>query len=65
MKMKNLFLLPALCAALATLNLQPSTAFAQPVTQVAAGRYLSLFLKSDGSLWGMGDNEYGQLGDGT
>jgi alpha-tubulin suppressor-like RCC1 family protein/uncharacterized membrane protein len=25
----------------------------------------SLFLKSDGSLWGMGCNGYGQLGDGT
>jgi alpha-tubulin suppressor-like RCC1 family protein len=29
----------------------------------AAGH--SLFLKSDGSLWGMGLNWYGQLGDGT
>ena len=27
--------------------------------------YHSLFLKSDGSLWGMGYNDYGQLGDGT
>ena len=25
----------------------------------------SLFLKSDGSLWAMGYNTYGQLGDGT
>jgi alpha-tubulin suppressor-like RCC1 family protein len=25
----------------------------------------SLFVKSDGSLWGMGNNEFGQLGDGT
>jgi Regulator of chromosome condensation (RCC1) repeat len=25
----------------------------------------SLFVKSDGSLWGMGDNTQGQLGDGT
>ena len=25
----------------------------------------SLFLKSDGSLWAMGCNGYGQLGDGT
>ena len=28
-------------------------------------QYHSLFLKNDGSLWGMGDNSYGQLGDGT
>ena len=35
-----------------------------PVTQVSAGTDHSLFLKSDGSLWGMGDNSYGQLGIG-
>lgn len=33
--------------------------------QIAAGNNHSLFLKSDGSLWGMGENDYGQLGDGT
>ncbi len=41
------------------------TSGAQPVTQIAAGGYHSLFLKSDGSLWAMGFNGYGQLGDGT
>ena len=50
-----------LCAAM----LQAVTSGAQPVTTVAAGGEHSLFLKSDGSLWAMGDNEYGQLGDGT
>ncbi|MDE3066534.1 MAG: hypothetical protein KGJ60_03185 [Verrucomicrobiota bacterium] len=35
------------------------------VTNVAAGYYHSLFLKSDGSLWGTGGNFEGQLGDGT
>jgi len=35
------------------------------VTAIAAGSYHSLFLKSDGSLWAMGNNTYGQLGDGT
>jgi alpha-tubulin suppressor-like RCC1 family protein len=35
------------------------------VTAIAAGRGHSLFLKSDGSLWAMGDNDAGQLGDGT
>src|SRR5580704_4338737 len=34
------------------------------VTKIAAGGYHNLFLKSDGSLWAMGYNEYGQLGDG-
>jgi alpha-tubulin suppressor-like RCC1 family protein len=38
---------------------------ATTVTNIAAGAYHSLFLKFDGSLWAMGDNSYGQLGDGT
>ena len=52
---------------LSTLNLQPSIALAQPVTNIAAGSrsYHSLFLKSDGSQWAMGWNIYGQLGNGT
>jgi alpha-tubulin suppressor-like RCC1 family protein len=29
---------------------------------IAAGYKHSLFIKSDGSLWGMGDNEFGQIG---
>jgi alpha-tubulin suppressor-like RCC1 family protein len=35
------------------------------VTNIAANGLSSLFLKSDGSLWGMGRNTEGQLGDGT
>ncbi len=35
------------------------------MTKVAAGSVHSLFLKSDGSLWAMGWNSHGQLGDGT
>src|ERR1035437_5465579 len=35
------------------------------MTYIAAGYYHSLFLKSDGSLWGMGANGAGNLGDGT
>ena len=31
---------------------------------MSAGRDFSLFVKTDGSLWGYGSNEYGQLGDG-
>src|SRR4051812_49420126 len=33
-------------------------------SNVAAGYYHSLFLKSDGTLWAMGYNSAGQLGDG-
>ena len=39
--------------------------FGQAVTKIAAGSGHSLFLKSDGSFWGMGDNYYGGLGNGT
>jgi alpha-tubulin suppressor-like RCC1 family protein len=39
---------------------------AQPVvTNIAAGLYHSLFIMSDGSLWGMGENGFGQLGIGN
>jgi len=35
------------------------------VVSIAGGWYYSLAIKSDGTLWGWGDNQYGQLGDGT
>ena len=38
---------------------------AQPVIKIAAGQNHGFFLKSDGSLWAMGLNNSGQLGDGT
>jgi alpha-tubulin suppressor-like RCC1 family protein len=38
---------------------------AWPVTKIAAGGYHSLFLKGDGSLWGVGNRFEGQLGDGN
>ena len=44
---------------------QPVQIMASNVTAIAAGFYHSLFVKSDGSLWTMGANSYGQLGDGT
>jgi alpha-tubulin suppressor-like RCC1 family protein len=50
---------------LCVVMLQAATTGAQPVTNIAAGGYHSLFLKSGGSLWAMGNNSYGELGDGT
>jgi len=44
---------------------QPEQIVSSNVTAISAGSYHSLFLKNDGSLWGMGDNQNGQLGDGT
>ena len=35
------------------------------MTAIAAGYWHSLFIKNDGSFWVMGQNTYGQLGDGT
>ena len=32
---------------------------------ISAGDRHSVYLKSDGSVWGTGRNDYGQLGDGT
>jgi alpha-tubulin suppressor-like RCC1 family protein len=37
--------------------------FQEPIVQIAAGRYHSLVLLDDGTVWAFGDNSYGQLGD--
>jgi len=44
---------------------RPELIVAKGVTAIAAGLEHALFLESDGSLWGLGANDYGQLGDGT
>jgi len=35
------------------------------VKQVSAGLWHTMILKTDGTLWACGNNQYGQLGDGT
>lgn len=43
----------------------PEQVVASNVTSVVAGSYFTLFTKSDGSLWGFGASDQGQLGDGV
>jgi alpha-tubulin suppressor-like RCC1 family protein len=59
--MKMAFQLALILLLWLALSLQAATT----VTNITAGDGYSLFVKSDGSLWGMGGNESGQLGDGT
>jgi alpha-tubulin suppressor-like RCC1 family protein len=44
---------------------EPRLILESGVTDMATGRNHSMILKSDGTLWGIGGNAYGQLGDGT
>jgi len=43
----------------------PEQIVSNGVVAIAAGGLHTLFLKSDGSMWAMGCNDFGQLGDGT
>ncbi len=53
------------CGLLTVFLLNANIVGSQTVSKIAAGSAHSLFLKSDGSLWAMGANGFGQLGDGT
>ncbi|HSH10102.1 MAG TPA: hypothetical protein VK995_06910 [Oceanipulchritudo sp.] len=48
-----------------THSLAANETVSNPVIQAAGGDDLSLFLKSDGTVWATGENFWGQLGDGT
>ncbi len=71
--MKNMFLtklalvlaLVLMFPAAASLGDFAPQAYAQVNIKVFAGQSHSLIIKDDGTLWGFGDNFYGQLGDGT
>lgn len=57
---------PVALAMFFILNVQPlEVPAALVVVSVAAGSQHTLFIKSGGSLWAMGFNDHGQLGDGT
>src|SRR5262252_7132906 len=43
----------------------PPATVTSNVVAITAGNQHSLFVKADGTLWSMGRNAYGQLGDGT
>ncbi|MCP4749485.1 MAG: hypothetical protein GY866_01195 [Proteobacteria bacterium] len=43
----------------------PCTTPLAEVTQIAAGHYHAMALKSDDTLWGWGSNEEGEVGDGS
>ena len=47
-----------------TTDRKTPTQVTSDVVAVAAGRYHSLFVKRDGTLWAMGNNSFGQLGLG-
>ncbi|HEX2945909.1 MAG TPA: FG-GAP-like repeat-containing protein [Clostridia bacterium] len=65
LKIISVFTLAAAILIVSALSAFGPFTYAQANTRVFAGLNYSLILKPDGTLWGCGDNFYGQLGDGT
>ena len=59
------YIIAALSALLTIFTLPFSAAGQSKYRDVSAGLFHVLTLKNDGSVWAMGANRYGQLGDGT
>jgi len=64
MNMKTNLNLAQICLLAMALWQTPITQAQPIVTRIAAGQEFSVLLKSDGSLWTMGDNQFGELGTG-
>ena len=64
-RIASLTLVFALVLTLFTFVPVPASAFGDAYSTISAGAYYTMVIKSDGSLWAWGDNQHGQLGDGT
>ena len=61
---KNIFILTFILSFILT-TLAQANPIENEAIQIAAGKFYSLALKEDGSVWAWGYNGNGQLGDGT
>lgn len=53
------------CHPTVTINGVPPSLVHADAEAISAGRYHSMVMKQDGTVWATGENKYGELGDGT